>query len=109
MDVELLYFDGCPHWQTAHARLQQVAAEIGATVRHRKLTANDLDQVAGFAGSPTILVDGHDPFPATAATSGLSCRLFGTPEGAAGSPTVHQLRAALRDNDAQAPDSGKAI
>jgi len=93
MDVELLYFDGCPHWQTADARLRQAAAEAGLTVRHRRVT--DGDDVAGFAGSPTILVDGHDPFPSTAPVQGLSCRLYSTPEGPAGSPTVDQLRGAL--------------
>jgi hypothetical protein len=92
MDVELLYFDGCPHWRTADERIQQVAAEIGATVDHRRVTRAE---VAAFAGSPTILVDGHDPFPTTPGSRGLSCRLYATPEGSAGSPTVEQLRAAL--------------
>jgi hypothetical protein len=37
MDVELLYFDGCPHWKIADARLQQVAGELGAQVRRRRV------------------------------------------------------------------------
>lgn len=94
MDVELVYFDGCPHWQTADTRLRHIAAEVGADVRHR--CVQEGDDLTGFAGSPTILVDGHDPFPHTGPPAiGLSCRRFTTPDGPAGAPTVDQLRAAL--------------
>jgi hypothetical protein len=94
MDVELLYFDGCPHWQTADTRLRQVAGEVGTIVRHRRVQEGD--DLTGFGGSPTILIDGHDPFPDTGPSpGGLSCRLFATPEGPAGSPTLDQLRAVL--------------
>jgi hypothetical protein len=47
-----------------------------------------------FHGSPTIIVDGHDPFP-TAGQPGLACRIYQTPAGPAGAPTVEQLRSAL--------------
>ena len=93
MDVELLYFDGCPHWETADARLRQVAGEVGALVRRRRVQEGD--DPTGFGGSPTILIGGHDPFPRSGPVDGLSCRLYSTPEGPAGSPTVDQLRAAL--------------
>jgi hypothetical protein len=95
MDVELLYFDGCPHWETADARLQQVADEVGALVRRRRVQEGD--DLAGFGGSPTILIDGHDPFPRTGPVASWSCRLYSTPDGPAGSPTLDQLRAALVD------------
>jgi hypothetical protein len=55
---------------------------------------NDL---VGFAGSPTILVNGRDPFPAATSTRALSCRLYPTPDGPAGSPTIEQIRAAMDD------------
>lgn len=96
MDLELLYFDGCPHWRTADRRVRQVAGEVGATFRRRRVTEQDVEVTAAFAGSPTILVDGRDPFPTPATSRGLSCRLYATPDGAAGSPTVDQLRAAVR-------------
>jgi hypothetical protein len=98
MDVELLYFDGCPHWRIADARLQQVAGELGALVRRRRVQEGD--DLTGFAGSPTILIDGHDPFPRTGAVDGLSCRLYSTPKGLAGSPTVDQLCATLTGTSA---------
>jgi hypothetical protein len=93
MDVELLYFDGCPHWETADGRLRQVAGEVGVRVWRRRVREGD--DLTGFGGSPTILVDGHDLFPRTGPVDGLSCRLYATPEGPAGSPTLDQLRAAL--------------
>jgi len=49
-----------------------------------------------FTGSPTILVDGRDPFARAETTFGLTCRVYETPDGLAGSPTPDQVRAALR-------------
>lgn len=36
MDVTLLYVDGCPHWQTADARLRVLADEFGLHVTYRR-------------------------------------------------------------------------
>ncbi|CAN5808179.1 hypothetical protein BH20ACT4_BH20ACT4_00280 [soil metagenome] len=96
MDVELLYFEGCPHWQTAAHRLQQVAGEHAATVRQRCVTNEETDR-SGFAGSPTILINGRDLFPGGTPTRALSCRLYQTLEGSAGSPTIEQIRTAIED------------
>jgi hypothetical protein len=49
----------------------------------------------GFAGSPTILVDGQDPFAGPVRTPGLTCRVYVTDKGLAGLPSGDQLRAAL--------------
>ena len=49
----------------------------------------------GFAGSPTILVDGIDPFPSDAGSRSLACRLYLTPDGLAGHPTRGQLEDAV--------------
>jgi hypothetical protein len=98
MDVELLYFDGCPHWKMADARLQQVAGELDALVRRRRVQEGD--DLTGFGGSPTILIDGQDPFARAGTVDGLSCRLYSTPEGPAGSPTLDQLRATLTGTSA---------
>lgn len=46
MDVELLFFEGCPHWGTAAERLEQVATEAGLTVRYRRVDEGD-DLAAG--------------------------------------------------------------
>jgi hypothetical protein len=64
-------------------------------VLERVETAEDAERLR-FIGSPTILVDGRDPFAGAEAAFGLTCRVFQTPKGLAGSPTPDQLRAALR-------------
>ena len=48
-----------------------------------------------FRGSPSIHVDGFDLFADSDAPVGLSCRIYQTPDGPAGSPTLDQLRRAL--------------
>jgi len=49
-----------------------------------------------FRGSPTILIDGRDPFPADTTQVGLACRLYPTATGAQGAPTVDELAEVLR-------------
>jgi hypothetical protein len=94
MDVRLLYFDGCPHGPVAEGRLRSALAGVGrddvAIERVFVETPEDADRL-GFIGSPTILVDGRDPFANGDEQPALACRVFSTPEGRAGSPTVDQL------------------
>lgn len=96
MDVTLLYFDDCPNWRIADERLAAIAAEgPDLTVsRHLVSTVEEAERV-GFLGSPSIMVDGVDVFAEPGAGVGLSCRVYRTPEGPAGAPTLEQLRAAL--------------
>lgn len=96
MDVSLLYFDDCPNWKVADQRLAAVAAERPDVVvtRHRVETMEEAERV-GFHGSPSILVDGVDVFAEPGARVGLSCRIYRTPDGPAGAPTLEQFRAAL--------------
>ncbi len=96
MDIALLYFDDCPNWKVAEERLVAIAAErTDLTVtRHLGDTVEEAERV-GFHGSPSILVDGVDVFAEADAGVGLSCRVYRTPDGLAGAPTVEQLRAAL--------------
>jgi hypothetical protein len=95
MDVTLLYFDGCPSWQTADARLAELAHEFDLTVTRRQVTTPEEAERVSFRGSPTILVDGRDVFAEGHEPGGLSCRVYQTPEGLAGAPTLDQLRAVL--------------
>ena len=98
MDITLLYFDDCPNWRIADERLSVIAAERAdlQVTRHLVDTPEEAERV-GFHGSPSILVDGVDLFAEPDAGVGLSCRVYRTPDGLAGAPTVEQLRAALAD------------
>jgi hypothetical protein len=96
MEIVLQYFDGCPNWKVAQERLEVIAAERPDITLTRQLveTFDQAEQV-GFHGSPSILVDGSDPFADPDAGVGLACRIYQTPDGPAGAPTLRQLRAAV--------------
>jgi hypothetical protein len=94
-EVELLYFDGCPHWRTADERLRMLQPALGFTLtRVEVATPADAERL-GFRGSPTIKVNGVDPFASGDTPVGFACRMFATPAGPAGSPTVEQLEEVL--------------
>jgi hypothetical protein len=93
--VAIRYFDGCPHWRSSYERLNEVLAETGydhITVWLELVETPEEAERLRFAGSPTILLDGEDPFAADATGGfGLSCRVYRTSEGPGGSPTKAQL------------------
>ena len=99
VDVTLLYMDGCPNWQQAGRRVRQALRALGAPesalTLHRVETPEQAEQLL-FRGSPTILVDGEDPFTDQSAPVGLACRVYPTTGGLAGAPTVDELVAVLR-------------
>lgn len=97
MLVELLYFDDCPNWMETDRHLRELTRDRADITLHRVLVETDNEaQRLGFHGSPSVLIDGVDAFPiAEDAPAGLSCRVYATPEGFAGSPTLEQLRAAI--------------
>ncbi len=99
MKVSLLYFDGCPNWNVADQRLREALANVGqsdADVECRRVSTPEEVKAAQFRGSPTVLVNGRDPFLDRESPVGLSCRIYHTPDGLAGSPTVEQLVEILR-------------
>ena len=96
--MRLLYFDGCPSWTVAEERLRSALAIVGRGDEsiQRVLVEEPEDAVRlGFFGSPTILFDGRDPFATGREQPALACRVFATPAGRAGAPTVGQLVEAL--------------
>lgn len=93
IDVTLLYFDDCPNWRIADDHLRTLAAERPDIVLTRLLVETiEAAEAARFRGSPSIIVDGDDPFADDDDPVGLSCRVYQTPDGPAGSPTIDQLR-----------------
>lgn len=94
MDVELFYFEGCPNWTVADEHLAQALAVTGrgdvAVQRHCIETLAEAEAV-GFTGSPTIHVNGRDLFATGDEQVGLACRVYPTPEGLRGAPTVQQF------------------
>ncbi|GAA1784458.1 thioredoxin family protein [Agromyces lapidis] len=98
MEITLQYFDGCPNWKTADARLTElISGRRDLTLRRELVATAEQAERIGFRGSPSILVDGVDPFADPNAPVGLACRIYATPAGPAGAPTTAQLREVLGD------------
>ena len=93
--LQLLYFPECPHWRLAEERLSEVAERLGLSIEHQLVTTEEEADRVSFCGSPTILIDGVDPFAESDQAIGLSCRIYRTPDGYAGLPTSEQIAAAL--------------
>jgi hypothetical protein len=94
--LQILHVPGCPGVALLTERLAEVmpgrAAELEIVVVSEQTDAERL----GMCGSPTLLVDGADPFADRAQSPSLSCRLFPGPNGTmTNAPSVDALRAAL--------------
>ena len=96
--IEVLLVRDCPNHAIALARITEAlhAADVtGAEISERVIT-NDADAHAlGMHGSPTILIDGRDPFVEAGTPPSMSCRLYRTAEGFEGAPSVAELIAAV--------------
>jgi hypothetical protein len=99
MKIHLLYFDGCPHWQSALKNLRTALSleKLDWPVELVKVEKEEDAARFKFLGSPSIHVDGTDLWPEDRQRYLLSCRLYLTPDGQRGWPTVSMLREALKD------------
>jgi hypothetical protein len=96
MNIQLLYFDGCPNWRVADERLAAALHELGREAPVTRVQVEDWDAAErlNFTGSPTVLIDGRDPFT-TGAPVAMACRVYRTEDGLDGSPSVAQLKKAM--------------
>ncbi|MDP9467346.1 MAG: thioredoxin family protein [Chloroflexota bacterium] len=76
MRVELLYWDGDPHYMTARQRLVEVLTEDAFETTIQMIAVNSIAdaELLGFPGSPTIRIDGIDIHPAGVRMIGLGLR-----------------------------------
>ena len=107
--IELLYWDGCPSHPDALAALRSVLDGLGCgdvDVVLRRIETEDEAAAAAFVGSPTIRVDGVDPFPPPAdEPTGLTCRIYRRRDGRVSpTPDPELLREALHRTLAEATD-----
>jgi len=93
VDVVVQYFEGCPHAQLAIDRLREALRSAGQSqdIGVRRIDSPEEAAVAGFHGSPTILLDGADPFEGESPAVGFACRVYQTDEGREGAPSLAQL------------------
>lgn len=98
VQITLLYFDGCPSWKTTLDNLQKVieAEQIPAEITLLKIDDPAQAQKERFLGSPSIRADGVELWPEERSDYTLSCRIYQTPDGLRGSPTVEMVWERLR-------------
>ena len=100
MQVELLFWDGCPSHPAALADLRAALAEVGAdpaAVRVREVSTDAGAAAEAFVGSPTIRIDGRDVQPPGDEPAGLTCRVYRRRDGRISpTPDPDDLRDALR-------------
>ncbi|BAU87664.1 hypothetical protein SLA_6798 [Streptomyces laurentii] len=97
--VEVLVVPDCPHQEPAEERVREALADagLGGQAFTTRVIADEAEaERTGFLGSPSIHVDGRDPFaPPGGAKPALTCRLYRTPDGLDGVPDRAALRRAI--------------
>jgi hypothetical protein len=100
MNVELLVVPDCPHQVDAEALLYRALHDVGLSRVPSVTTVIRTDAEAqrrGFLGSPTVLIDGIDPFASDGQPPSLACRIYQNPNGPSGIPDLRDLRRALKE------------
>jgi len=97
MEVSLLYFDGCPNHHTTLTLLESLLDETGwgGTIQLVNVDSPEKAKELDFRGSPTVLLDGVDPFLDQEAPVGLTCRIYATGLEYQGTPPEQELRSAI--------------
>ncbi|MEP7345260.1 MAG: mercuric transporter MerT family protein [Gemmatimonadaceae bacterium] len=102
MKIEILYFDGCPHYMPAVELVNEVLREERSTAQ--VVAVNVPDQTTalatGFLGSPTIRVNGLDVEPEARALRdyGITCRTYQANGRMEGLPSRELIRQAIRED-----------
>ncbi|WP_427893459.1 hypothetical protein ACQHIV_11360 [Kribbella sp. GL6] len=93
MRLEVLHVPECPN---VRPLLERIAEVTDVPVVTRVVESEADAERFGMAGSPTLLVDGVDPFASAGDCGGVACRLYRDQEGRlVAVPSVEELRAAL--------------
>lgn len=98
MEVVIRYTPDCPNYAEAQRRVYEALRDIGFTdveVGLEVVRGPDDAERVGFHGSPSIMIDGKDPFAEPGSPVGFACRLYSTPGGRDAVPSVAQIRHAL--------------
>lgn len=93
--VQLLHVDDCPSWRRCADLLDELAAQLGFTWSAILVDTPEAAQALGFHGSPTVHINGSDPFADAQSPVGLTCRIYRTSSGASTVPDPALLRSAL--------------
>jgi hypothetical protein len=97
MELTVLAVPDCPNAAVLVERLAAVLADCPDAVILRRRVGDEREAAeTGMAGSPTLLINGTDPFAVPGQAPGLFCRLYRDAAGRlAGAPSAEDLRLAV--------------
>jgi len=97
MELTLLTVPDCANATTFEERLAAALADHpDVTLTRREISDEPTAAEAGMHGSPTLLINGTDPFAMPGQAASISCRIYRDDEGRAGpAPSVGALRRAI--------------
>ena len=97
MKIDLIYFEGCPSWQDGLENLKVALHRLTLTAEINLQRVNTDAEAARlqFLGSPSFRVDGIELWQEQREQYSLSCRVYPTPTGLKGAPTVEMLQEKL--------------
>jgi len=108
MNVELLFWEGCPSHPQALANLREAMHELGldpTAVLVREIHDHADAERERFVGSPTIRIDGSDIKPVEGEPYSLSCRVYHRRDGRiSATPDPADVREALLAAQAKQDD-----
>lgn len=112
MQVTVLAVPGCPNVALLEERLASLLeGRPGVTVSRHVIDDEAEAASRGMHGSPTILINGADPFAGPGQPASMSCRLYRGSDGRiSGVPSAGQLRQAIEraaDSDDSADSPGR--
>src|SRR5260370_10957291 len=94
MDLTILGVPDCPNAPVMEQRLAAVLEDGAGVFVSREVISSEGEAArVGMHGSPTLLIDGADPFAEPGQAPTVSCRLYRDDDGrASGAPSAGQLR-----------------
>jgi hypothetical protein len=97
MHLTVLAVPGCPNAALLEEQLASVLEGRPGVTVSRHVIADEAEAVGrGMYGSPTLLVNGADPFAEPGQSPSMSCRLYRGSDGRiSGVPSAGQLRQAI--------------
>lgn len=95
MQIVILTVPNCPSARTVLDRVREALAGRPARLELHEVHDQSEAERWGMSGSPTVLINGADPFGASSGGPSVSCRLYPGSDGVGGAPTVSDLQAAI--------------